>query len=43
MMLLAAPSLPGQGLNPACAASDALLCATVSVIGTHAAVGVIRD
>ncbi len=71
MMLLAAPSLPGPGLNPACAAygasvlllpdasldavhvnaslctqgeiNDALLNATVSVIGTHAALWVTRD
>ena len=70
-MLLAAPSLPGPGLNPACAAygasvlilpdasldavhvnaslctqgeiNDALLNATVSVIGTHAALWVTRD
>ncbi|AKK30187.1 hypothetical protein [Mycobacterium sp. EPa45] len=71
MMLLAAPSLPGPGLNPACAAygasvlilpdatldavhvnaslctqgdiNDALLNATVSVIGTHAGLWVTRD
>ncbi|WP_445167319.1 hypothetical protein ACTXG7_26490 [Mycolicibacterium sp. Dal123E01] len=71
MMLVAAPSLPGTGLSPACAAygasvlvlpdasldavrvnaslctqgdiNEALLYATVSVIGTHAAVWVTRD
>jgi hypothetical protein len=71
MMLLAAPSLPPPGLNPACAAygasvlllpdasldavhvnaslctqgeiNDALLNATVSVVGTHAALWVTRD
>lgn len=70
LMLVAAPSLPGPGLNPACAAygasvlilpdasldavhvnaslctqgeiNDALLNATVSVLGTHAAVWVTR-
>ena len=67
MMLLASPTLPGAGLNPACAAygssvlilpdasldavqvdaslctqgeiSDALLYATVAVVGTHAVCG----
>jgi len=71
MMLVAAPSLPGTGLSPACAAygasvlvlpdasldsvrldaslctqgdiNEALLYATVSVIGTHAALWVTRD
>ncbi|KAA0111382.1 hypothetical protein [Mycolicibacterium sp. P1-5] len=71
MMLVAAPSLPPPGLNPACAAygasvlllpdasldavhvnaslctqgeiNDALLNATVSVVGTHAALWVTRD
>ncbi|MBB3604961.1 hypothetical protein FHT40_004645 [Mycolicibacterium sp. BK556] len=71
MMLVAAPSLPGPGLSPACAAygasvlvlpdasldavrvnaslctqgdiNEALLYATVSVIGTHAAVWVTRE
>ncbi|OBK26716.1 hypothetical protein A5634_24540 [Mycobacterium asiaticum] len=66
MMLLAAPTLPGRGLNPACAAygasmlilpdasrdavqvngslctqgeiNEALLYATVAIVGTHAAV-----
>ncbi|OBF24457.1 hypothetical protein A5725_07640 [Mycobacterium kubicae] len=66
LMLLAAPTVPGRGLNPACAAygssvlilpeasrdpvqvtaslctqgeiNDALLYATVAVVGTHAAV-----
>jgi len=70
MMLLASPTLPGAGLNPACAAygssvlilpeasldavhvsaslctqgdiNQALLYATVSVVGTHAAVWTTR-
>ena len=70
MMLLAAPTLPGRGLNPACAAygssvlvlpdasldavhvnaslctqgeiNDALLYATVAIVGTHAGVWTIR-
>lgn len=71
MMLVAAPSVPGPGLNPACAAygasvlilpdasldavrvdpslctqgeiNAALLYATVSVVGTHAALWTTRD
>jgi hypothetical protein len=71
MMLLASPTLPGRGLNPACAAygssvlilpdasldavhvnaslctqgeiNEALLYATLSLVGTHAAVWISRE
>lgn len=71
LMVLVTPTLPGEGLNPACALygssvlvlpdakldsvridaslctqgeiNDALLSATVSVVGTHAAVWISRD
>jgi hypothetical protein len=49
MMLLASPTLPGRGLNPACAAygssveiNDALLYATVAIAGTHAGVWTVK-
>jgi hypothetical protein len=49
MTLLASPTLPGRGLNPACAAygssveiNDALLYATVAIAGTHAGVWTVK-